>query len=191
MKRANVILLGLALLLSSSTVARAGTLTLTEPADGDGAKWTVKADGLDIIKKNGETQEHLFVQYKSSADLAQGIQWVILYNDADQKNASDVVRISSLGGTPFASVSVFSDGSGGFADRLQEALDNNPTKITETQGPVQVGTIKTFADGKVQDTIFVDSGVEGVPEPATFTLLGIGIACMAGYGWRRRRLIVA
>jgi len=26
-----------------------------------------------------------------------------------------------------------------------------------------------------------------VPEPATLTMLGIGIACMAGYGWRRRK----
>jgi len=30
-----------------------------------------------------------------------------------------------------------------------------------------------------------------VPEPSTLTLLGIGIACMAGYGWRRRKLAVA
>jgi hypothetical protein len=27
-----------------------------------------------------------------------------------------------------------------------------------------------------------------VPEPATFTLLGIGIAGMAGYRWRKRRI---
>ncbi len=30
-----------------------------------------------------------------------------------------------------------------------------------------------------------------VPEPAAFTLLGIGIASMAGYGWRRRKLAAA
>jgi PEP-CTERM motif len=30
-----------------------------------------------------------------------------------------------------------------------------------------------------------------VPEPGTLTMLGIGIACIAGYGWRRRRLAAA
>jgi hypothetical protein len=30
-----------------------------------------------------------------------------------------------------------------------------------------------------------------VPEPSSLALLGIGIAGMAGYGWRRRKLAVA
>jgi len=34
-------------------------------------------------------------------------------------------------------------------------------------------------------------GVATTPEPSTLTLLGIGIAGMAGYGWRRRKLAAA
>jgi PEP-CTERM motif len=34
-------------------------------------------------------------------------------------------------------------------------------------------------------------GISDAPEPATLTILGIGIAGMAGYGWRRRKAAAA
>ena len=44
----------------------------------------------------------------------------------------------------------------------------------------------TFIPGK--SGFRVDSsGTTAVPEPATMTMLGIGIAGLAGYGWRRRK----
>jgi hypothetical protein len=39
--------------------------------------------------------------------------------------------------------------------------------------------------------LVVDFSVAQVPEPATLTLLALGIAGMAGYGWRRRKQAVA
>jgi hypothetical protein len=33
--------------------------------------------------------------------------------------------------------------------------------------------------------------MSGTPEPATLTLLGIGIAGMAAYAWRRRKQVAA
>jgi hypothetical protein len=41
------------------------------------------------------------------------------------------------------------------------------------------------------DDLKVQLLVATVPEPVTLTLLGIGIAGMAGYGWRRRKLAAA
>jgi hypothetical protein len=38
--------------------------------------------------------------------------------------------------------------------------------------------------------LVVDFSIADVPEPATLTLLAVGIAGMAGYGWRRRKQAV-
>jgi hypothetical protein len=74
--------------------------------------------------------------------------------------------------------SVFSpdvNASGGFVG--WEGLD--PNGLNETSFDAH----NTTPNGVLA---FIDFGVP-TPEPASITLLGIGIAGMAGYGWRRKR----
>lgn len=47
----------------------------------------------------------------------------------------------------------------------------------------------SFPGGEIRG--FLEPQAAATPEPASLTLLGIGIAGMAGYGWRRRKLAAA
>ncbi|MHB1035712.1 MAG: PEP-CTERM sorting domain-containing protein [Pirellulales bacterium] len=61
-----------------------------------------------------------------------------------------------------------------------EALIENPAN-----DPTAVGEFLGGQNAALNLAGFV------VPEPGTLTLLGIGLASMAGYGWRRRRVVAA
>ncbi len=58
-------------------------------------------------------------------------------------------------------------------------------------GPNEVGIVENGSAGNEAGvtnvvSVLVKSDID-VPEPASLTLLGLGAATMAGYGWRRRR----
>ena len=71
------------------------------------------------------------------------------------------------------------------------AVNDGPLAVTIPVGATQLQL-------GINDDIYFDNsgallvdvsgpGVAAAPEPATLTLLGIGVAGMAGYGWRRRK----
>jgi hypothetical protein len=55
--------------------------------------------------------------------------------------------------------------------------------------PESLGVSLTFASGIVSPNL--QPSATAAPEPASFTLLGIGAAGLLGYGWRRRKQVQA
>jgi hypothetical protein len=106
---------------------------------------------------------------------------------------SDVVRFNGNGTLIF-----YSDNSGG-ADAVADTATSpsvpysNETEIVEIGPEGNNGVLYTPLAGEPgfdasNPTYHL---ISDVPEPASFTLLGIGIAGMAGYGWRNRKKVQA
>jgi hypothetical protein len=82
----------------------------------------------------------------------------------------------STSGSPWGTTRDFSSGDFNFLI--------NGTDPTAPEG-ITAFTIQT--DGGTEDFLALTSFAPTVPEPASLTLLGLGVASLAGYAWRRRR----
>ena len=99
------------------------------------------------------------------------VGWDIVYNAGDQViswHASDLPFALAAGSTPeFGFASAVPPGSQDFS-----VLGFDPD---------------TFSFGENIGTTTAPFAVTAVPEPMSLTFLGIGIAGMTGYGWRKRK----
>jgi hypothetical protein len=118
-----------------------------------------------------------------------------------QRTDSDVSRLSNQGG--MANLSVVSDRNdyippGGIPDFPPGAMPLPPVLIDEptvfldvlptTKPSVTIGVLiasDANQGGDTSDVVVLQAFI--TPEPATLTLLGVGIAGVAGYRWRRKR----
>ena len=69
-------------------------------------------------------------------------------------------------------------GAGGNASELTVNITGPSPQLIPTGGSLDNGTP-------------VPAPNVGAPEPASLTLFGLGLAGLAGYGWRRRKQVVA
>jgi hypothetical protein len=100
----------------------------------------------------------------------------------EQSGLQDVIWKTIYGSNFTLNVSGTSSGAWTAYTADLHALGSNTASISD------VLWLSPSSDGQnfSQDLI-----TSAAPEPASLTLLGIGIACMAGYSWRRRKLAVS
>jgi hypothetical protein len=145
---------------TASWEIRTNMPTGTLVASGDGLA-TLTPTGFTVV---GLTEYQVQVS-GLSVSLSPGTYWLAVFPDDTNGGlaGNDTTSGANAVGTP-----------AGNNGNLFDSTENPP-------GP-------PFGGPFAIDTSAGVAGSEGVvvPEPASMSLLGIGIACLAGYGWRRR-----
>jgi hypothetical protein len=100
-----------------------------------------------------------------------------------------LILLSSMDGTDAPPVALISAGGAGNLQTGSKSLDG--VTGAETGYTLDASATINFSDafsgasaGFAAATTFAPTAA---PEPASLTLLGLGVASVAGYGWRRRR----
>jgi hypothetical protein len=135
---------------------------------------------------NGTPQQITF-----SSSVTQPILLVNFLGGPSGVFAHDVFNFGSNSFTLLSSHNATASGNmvSGTSLDTDTADDGFGIQFTGTFGPLNPLQFTYTSDGLggngLQSVAFT-IGASQVPEPAALTLLAIGIACVAGYGWRRR-----
>jgi hypothetical protein len=170
---------------------------------------TSRAGPLHAVSGGGGADDSLFV-----SDLGEGIPTVQLFDPSGNDITATNIQILESGPEFIHFVYTSTDASyvgqssadmleadGTLSDRiLATATANGGIDFQFQSDPgITLGVVNPFPTqtetgqfqnmyGGLPDTFNFSSDVDNpIPEPASLTVLGIGAANLAGYGWRRRR----
>jgi PEP-CTERM motif len=192
------LLLAIASLFFGASQATADSLP-KNPGQGDPFVLTFDENGNSTININGQGAMNNPGFLSAVADPNTGFVGALTYQLSGQVVAG-IVNVYDPNGTLSDAISFYNgpDATGALIGYMAYYSFDNTGDLADVGpiagwpgSPVFVveqanGTFAWFSGGApgVDNDYY---GVSSAPEPASMTLLGIGIAGMAGYGWRKRK----
>ena len=140
------------------------------------------------------------VEAGSSGNMSLGISNSSTDANGGNQSLTNLTVLSAFFTGPDASLFSLTNFTGGTVlrdgnlDKLNLSVNFNPENTAEgwKDAYLTLVTDQGAAFGEAGDTFtFHVRGFAANPEPSTLTLLGTGVVCLAGYGWRRRRRTTA